>query len=463
MDKGIYRIYKYEFFTIYIVGFNGGGVELSPGNWRIAFMAGQMKKAIDYDVLNSSSVIPSYKRMGYGLKVGYEEGSGSISVNIFTASDVENSVHQLPPDGSLHPMQNMALGISGRTSLFKQITLQGEYSFSILNGDTRMLNQQSDSITTDTDNDPLSTLAPGTRTFDAYSLGIGYQTSPFGIMLQYERVAPDYQTLGAYYFNNDMENFTIAPGFRLFEGRLSVTGNAGIQKNNLDKSRESTTKRWVGAGNITFNPSDKWNLGMNFSNFSTYTRMRPLADPFFQNELDSLNFYQITNQIGGLVNYTFGTKESPHSVMLNLSNQKVAETSPDAENNSKSGFISANASYSHIFPKPALSVSFSYNMNASRAPAMKSFYKGPALNVSKTFLDKTLRTGLVLAWNQNTMNGQKGSPVMSNGLNLVYSPEKSAGGKHTLTFNLNLLQRFPSETQEKRSEITGNLNYSFTF
>ena len=107
---------------------------------------------------------------------------------------------------------------------------------------------------------PLSTQTAGTRKFDAYSLGFGYLVSLFGIMLKYERVAPDYQTLGAYYFNNDMENLTLVPNLRLLDGRFSISGNAGIQHNNLDKSRESTTKRWVGAGNINFSPSEKWNM-----------------------------------------------------------------------------------------------------------------------------------------------------------------------------------------------------------
>jgi hypothetical protein len=321
-----------------------------------------------------------------------------------------------------------------------------------------------DSLTVKSDNELSSMQKAGTRTFDAYSAGIGYQSSLFGITVRYERVAPDYQTLGAYYFNNDMENVTLVPNLRLFEGHLAISGNAGIQHNNLDKSRGSTTKRWVGAGNINFNPSEKWNMAFNYSNFSTYTNMKPQTDPFFKNNMDSLNFYQVTNQVGGSVNYAFGKKDAPKNIMINTSYQKAAETNPNAQNTNSSGFITASSSYSQLLPKAGLSLSVSYNLSASSAPEMKSFYHGPGLNISKMFLKKTLRTGFNTAYNRNTLNGQEGSPVMSTGLNLGYSPGKTEDGKHSINFNLTWLQRFPSAIQkQKRSELTGNLNYSYTF
>jgi hypothetical protein len=459
-----YTSMSFSPYTLSGHSFKGAGVELTPGNWRFALMAGQMKKAIEYNPLNESSVLPSYKRMGYGLKLGYEKGTSSVSVNVFTAKDDENSIHQFPNTVQIRPIQNVALGISGRTSVFSHLTLEGDYSLSILNSNLKLGSVQADSLANKSENEPSSMQTADTRTFAAYSAGIGYQASPFGIMIRYERVAPDYQTLGAYYFNNDMENVTLMPNIRLLKGRLSVSGNAGIQHNNLDKSRGSTTKRWVGAGNINFNPTEKWNLTFNYSNFSTYTNMKPQTDPFFKNNMDSLNFYQVTNQMGGSANYTFGKKDSPKSIMINTSYQKAAETNPNVQKTNSSGFVTANTSYSQLLPKVGLSFSVSYNLSASSAPEMKSFYRGPGLNISKMFMKKTLRAGFNSSYNRNTLNGQKGSPVMSTGLNFYYSPKQTQDGKHSINFNLTWLQRFPSAIQkQKRSEITANLNYSFIF
>ena len=459
-----YTSMSFSPYTLSGHSFKGAGVELTPGNWRLAIMGGQMKKAIEYNPINESSALPSFKRMGYGLKLGYEKGTSSVSVNIFTAKDDENSIHQFPNTVPLRPMQNTALGISARTSIFGHLTLEGEYSLSVLNSNLRLGSVQSDSVNRISENELYEMQKAPVRTFDAYSTAIGYQASPFGIMIRYERVAPDYQTLGAYYFNNDMENLTLVPNLRLLNGRLSVSGNAGIQHNNLDKSKGSSTKRWVGAGNINFNPTEKWNLTFNYSNFSTYTNMKPQTDQFFKNSMDSLNFYQVTNQVGGSANYTFGKKDAPKNIMINTSYQKASETNPNAKNTNSSGFVTAGTSYSQLLQKTGLSLSVSYNISVNNAPDMKSFYRGPGLNISKTLLKKTLRAGLSSSYNLNTLNRQKGSPVMSTGLNFFYSPKKSTDGKHSINFNLTWLQRFPSPAQkQKRSELTGNLNYSFTF
>jgi hypothetical protein len=459
-----YTSMSFSPYTLSGHSFKGGGVELTPGSWRVALMAGQLKKAIEYNPLNEASSGTSYKRMGYGIKVGYEKSKSSIFANVFTAKDDENSIQHYTGNNFPQPKENLVLGVSGRTTLIDHISLEGEYALSILKSNMSHDLAQTDSRTINSDSEVKNEQAGITRKFDAYSFGICYQTSPFGLMLRYERVAPDYQTLGAYYFINDLENITLVPNIRLLEGRLAISGNAGIQRNNLDKCRESTTKRWVGAGNIFFTPVEKWNLTFNYSNFSTYTNMRPQADPFFNDSMDSLNFYQVTNQIGGSVIYSFGKKDAPRNLMINTSYQKAAETNQGAQSKSTSGFITANTSYSQLMPKAGLSFALSYNLSSSSAPEAKSFYQGPGMNISKMFMNNTLRAGFNTTYNQNTLNGKKGSPVLSTGLNLGYSPKKTEEGKHSINFNLTMVQRFPSELQkQKRSEITANLNYAFTF
>lgn len=448
-------------YTLAGHSFKGAGVELTPGNWRLAMMTGQLKKAIEYNPLPGSPSIPSYRRMGYGLKFGYEKGSSGILVNLFTGKDDQNSIRNVPGNVLLRPMQNIAVGVTARTSLFRHFVLDGEYSISILNPDLR-LELFADSQL-QTESSPFSSELAGTQKLDAYSFGAGYQSSPAGIMLKYERVSPDYQSLGAYYFNNDLENLTIAPTLRLSDGRFSLTGNAGMQRNNLDKSRESTTKRFVGAGNININLSEKWNITFNYSNFSTYTNMKPQEDPFFLDNMDSLNFYQVTNQAGISANYAFGKSESPGNLMIISSFQRANETNSGSGSGHASDFITANACYSQSIKDPDVTFSVLYNLNSSKAPEIKSFYHGPGISVSKIFADKKLRAAFNSTYNRNTVNGQKGSPVLANGLNFNYLPKKTNEGKQNISLNLTWVHRFSSVIQNQRSEITGNLNYSYAF
>jgi hypothetical protein len=446
-------------YTLSGHSFRGAGVELTPGNWRMAMMYGQLKKAVKYDPLRED-VETAYKRMGYGLKLGYEKGSSGIILNMFSAKDDENSVASFPGRSTLHPMQNIAAGISGRTSLFGHLAFEGEYSISVLNSDTRY----GAAPVSDTANNTGSSLRTANiRTFDAFSFGAGYQSSSGGIMLKYERIDPDYQSLGAYYFTNDLENFTLSPAIRLIDGKLSFSGNAGIQRNNLDKSRQSTTKRLVGAGNISLALSEKLNLAMNYSNFSTYTNMKPQDDPFFRDSMDSLNFYQVTSQIGGTFNYSFGNEKAPLSIMLSASYQRADEAKGEKNNDAQSDFVSANASCSKFFGESGLALSLLYNLNSTRTPGLKSYYTGPGVNISRSFAKKSIRASFNSTYNLGILNGIKSSPVLSSGLNLSRAQGKDKEGKHSLMAGITWVQRFRSAMQAGRREVTGNVSYSYVF
>lgn len=440
-------------YTLSGHSFRGAGVELTPGNWRFAMMGGRLKKAVEFNPL-AEAVQPSYKRMGYGAKFGWEKGASGIIVNVFTAKDQEHSLRKNPENITLHPMENLAAGISGHTSLFGHFSMEGEYSLSLLNSDLRFGGLDS----LKTGNDPYSDESAGVRRFDAFSAGAGYQSEHGGLMLKYERVAPDYQSLGAYYFNNDLENLTLVPSLRMLDGRFSFTGNMGIQRNNLDKIRESTTRRFVGAGNINFNASEKWSMTFNYSNFSAYTNMKPREDPFFRDDMDTLNFYQVTNQAGGSVNYTFGKKESPGNIMLFTSFQRA----DDAGSGEVSDFLSSGISYSQSL-QPGLILSVLYNLNSSESPDLKSVYHGPGMTLSKLLKEKKLRAAVNSTWNSNLLNGVKGSPVLSNGLNISWSPGDSGGGKHNINSNLSWVQRFATSARPGRNEITAAVNYSYSF
>lgn len=446
-------------YTLSGHSFRGAGLELTPGNWRMAMMYGQLKKAVEFDQFDDIG-IPSYKRMGYGLKLGYEKGSSGIIFNMFSAKDDEKSISFIPQNSTLHPMQNMAMGVSGRTSIFGHLAFEGEYSVSVLNSDLRY----GEAVFADTVNDNGSSLKKANiRTFDAFSFGAGYQSSLGGIMLKYERVDPDYQSLGAYYFNNDLENFTFSPTLRLFDGRFSFSGNAGIQRNNLDKSRQSTTKRMVGAGNINLTLSEKLNLALNYSNFSTYTNMKPRDDPFFRDSMDSLNFYQVTNQLGGSFNYSFGNEKSPVNIMLSASYQKADEAKTVNSGDGQSDFISANASCSKFFSETGMAFSVLYNINSTSAPGLKSSFNGPGINISKAFAKKTIRASFNSTYNMGRMNSLKSSPVMSSGLNISRTTGKDKDGKHSFIAGVTWVQRLRSVAQSGRREITGNVSYTYSF
>ncbi len=450
--------------------FLGGGAELTPGKWKISMMYGRLRKAVSYDLSDSLQYTnASFKRMGYGLKVGYENNGNAISANIFTAKDDVTSIPFVLPESQITPQQNVAMSISGRKTIFSRVFVEGEYAVSALNKDLRADGEAADTVHSTTDN-LVKGLLPENATqryFDALNASLGYQGNWYAIRLKYERIAPEYQTLGAYFFNNDMENITLAPTVRLLNGQLNLGANAGLQRNNLDNARASSTERWVGTLNASYVPSAKWNFAANYSNFTAYTNVKPQPDPFFNNTpLDTLNFYQVSQTTSGTVMRMLGGKNNPQTVMVNASYQQANDHSTIDGRKSLSDFKSVNVSYSYAFIPSSTTLALSANVYKNNAAGINSTFWGPTVSATKAFRNKTIKVNLASSYNESSTSQVSSSPVWSNRVGLSYAPpaskEKTSG--HSVSFGLNVLRRFKStQYQPAFTEFTGTLNYTYTF
>ena len=70
--------------------------------------------------------------------------------------------------------------------------------------------------------------------FNALNVSFDYPAGNGTIGAGYERIDPNYKTLGAYFFNNDLENITVNASQTIFDNKLNLSVNAGLQQDNLD-------------------------------------------------------------------------------------------------------------------------------------------------------------------------------------------------------------------------------------
>ncbi|MFB6454158.1 hypothetical protein ACE38W_02720 [Chitinophaga sp. Hz27] len=469
--------------------FDGAGVELSPGKWRMSAMYGRLLKAVQFDVLHPENYSrAAFERNGYGLKLGYENNGDAYGISIFRAKDKMGSLEFIPADATITPKENVAVSFNLRKTIFKRFFTDIEYAVSALNRDTRAI-KGSDS-TVRSGHNFLGNLLSSTGTtsyFDAIQAGLGYSGSFYSIQLRYERVAPEYETLGAYTVVNDMRNITIAPTVTLFKGKVNLSGNAGMQVNNLDHTRASDDKRFVGTFNVAVVPNEHWAVNGSYSNFSNYTRMRPQVDPYFNNAMDTLDFYQVNNSYNGTVMYRTGSKEHQHTIMLNSSYQYANNnsTAKDAVPNLSKFFTSA-VNYNYNIQPKNLSLTGGVNYYNNNATGVQTTFLGPTMNVSKQYLDKTFRTAVMATYNvtQATTTATSGetktasSSLFNSGLNLNYTPKGkktetvTSSGKrklfsrkagHNIGLSVIWLMRGATESQQAYSELTSTINYTYSF
>lgn len=63
--------------------FSGAGVELTPKKFKVAAVYGRFKKAIEYDFTNNSDLNMSYRRIGWGAHVQYDNKGHGFKVSYF--------------------------------------------------------------------------------------------------------------------------------------------------------------------------------------------------------------------------------------------------------------------------------------------------------------------------------------------------------------------------------------------
>lgn len=453
--------------------FTGAGVELSPKNLRFAAVYGRFNKAVEFDSENNSDANMAFKRMGYGASLGYERGAHSIKAIYFTAKDEVRSLSFVPINSALSPMENTVISLTGKTSLYKKFTLEGEYA---LSGLTRNISSPSDLNAYPRNQLPLLFQPNATsQFFAAYKGSIGYRIKMAGIHLNYERVEPDYKTLGAYYFNNDLENITLAPSLTLLEGKMNLSINSGIQRNNLKDDKLNTTRRWVGAVNLSYAPNTKWNFSAGYSNFTSFTKQRPQQDPFYRNTLDTLNFYQIAQSANGNAMYIFGNNKVKQNILFNgnymLSSQaqgsfaSIGVFGSETNKGIPSEVINMNIAYNAQFTESKTSAGIVFNANQVNMQATEILYWGPGFNVGQSFNRDKMKLSGGSTFNSTFNNGIKSNNLLNHRISFAYSPkfEKEKTGK--LSFNLSAiyLQKIASPGNIGFNEFTGNLSLNYSF
>lgn len=441
--------------------FSGVGLELTPGKWRISGMYGKLVKAVPYDVLNKSDNNMAYERWGKGLKIGYESGQKSISLIYFDATDVASSLSFVPISSKIYPQQNTAVALKAKTNVGKKMFAELEYSLSLLNRNSNQdisNNRMTTSLLFNTIN-----ITSNQNSYDAFKASYGYQFQQFKISLNYERVAPDYKTLGGYFFNNDMQNITIAPQCNLLKNKIAIAGNIGVQNNNLAKNKINPYQRVVSAINLNYVPNKSFNTSFAYSNFQNTTKMRLQQEPYSQNFIDTLSFYQVTQSINFSGGYNWGTQVMKHSITINTSQQQVvAQTTGNgliSTNNTNVATLNSGYTLNIVSNKIAIGTFVNYTQSRVSPTSKQEFY-GPNISLSKNF-KQPVRLSLTSTYNIKQDLSGKGN-IFNNRLSISYTPKTSLKiAKPSFSISGNYLQS--NQRPKSFAEFTGLFNISLGF
>ncbi|WP_282143475.1 hypothetical protein [Cellulophaga baltica] len=440
--------------------FTGAGVELNPeGKFQVSAMYGRFLKATEYDSIAQGG-IAAYKRIGFGIKTAYDFEFMKLGVILFKATDTKNSLENpLPIELGLTPKDNAVLSFESDFRVLDKANIHIEYAISGVTEDSRLLDERAN-------NGLLSFLLDeniSTNYYNALNASFNYPAGNGSLGFGYERIDPDYKTLGAYYFNNDLENITVNATQTIFDNRLNLSVNAGLQQDNLNKAKTSEQQRVVSAINANFTASERLTVNGSYSNFQSYTNIRDQFDYINQvnayDNIDTLNYRQISQNANLGINYILKkTEQKQHSTNLNLvyqnsNNQQEGETIEGG----LSTFYNGTAAYTLGYPQQNLTFSLAGNTSYNITSIDKSLTLGPTLAVGKQFFDKQLRTNLSSSYNTSYSNGEKQTNIYNFRLGSNYLWLQ----KHNLS--LNFLMLFRNTTLNSNRDLTLTFGYSYAF
>lgn len=437
--------------------FLGAGAEINAGTkFKFSAMYGRLQKAVEYDTANTS-IEPAYKRIGYGLKGSADLGKLTLDLITFRSKDEESSITRSIDSLEVYPEENLTLGVNSNISLIEKLNFLVEYGTSFITRDTRS-DEMPDNF--------LFSKKTSTERFNALKAGLKYSLSNYSAGITYERIDPGYRTHGAYYFNNDLENIAANITAALFKRKVNLGANVGVQKDDLKNTKMSKMSRVVSSFSLGVVPITQLNISATYSNFQSHTIIKPQFQNINQltpyDNLDTLNFTQISENTSLNVNYTLSNKEnSRQNLSFNGVYQKASEQQDQVETNSGAKFTSLNFAHNYTFVKTNTSIVTSFNYSNSKTAMLTSYTVGPTVSIRKNFFNNKLKGSISTSFNNSYSNQELINTTLNFRVNTGYTLKK----KHMFNLTGANINRVSKTSEEKRkfNEYTITLGYTYNF
>lgn len=319
--------------------FLGAGVELQPGIFRVSAMTGRLRKSFREVELEDQYLEPIYKRTAHALKFGIGKEDYFLDLIYFKAKDDPESL-DIPDTLGITPAENTALGLRGKLTIARRLTLDTEVGMSGYTRNQESLGIDSADIAQDLESagnffEPRFSSQLGF----AMNASLNYRHRGFYIGVQFERVEPSYQTMGSYFFNNDFQNLTGKAGWSMFKSRVRFDGTFGVQQNNVRNDRAVTNKRNIGSFNLVVRPTNTFGVNMNYSNYSQD------QEPGRLSVNDTIRISTATHNLSITPSLVF--RQS--SIVASINYQKSDDKNPFNENFADVNSFYASINYHYFF------------------------------------------------------------------------------------------------------------------
>lgn len=450
-----YRSMAFSDYTLAGVTYLGGGVELTPGPLRIMGMYGRLQRSVEEDT-TLPFVLPAYERWGYGARLGFESANAEGGISYFRAWDDSASLRRPPTEIDVRPQENTVAGLDFAFALVPNLLrVEAEAGASILTRDVRSAAADSSDIP-DFLNDIHQIRNSTTLTF-AMKAGLRYTSDDFSALLGYERIEPDYESLGSYYFTTDVERYTLEPSFNLFQRKVRVSGSIGLERDNLLETKLARTNRVIGSANVGWDPSQTFGIDASYLNYSTgqSAGRLPLND--------SIAVRSVSQSATLAPRFLFVGTKTNHFITVVGSMQDYTDKNAFSGGISDSRSLTGNLIYNLAFVESPVSTGASLLYSETTTGDIVTRATGGTVNGSLGLFGSNLSLGASLGYTRTTQDFT-GTETSADVLNETVNASYRITDADQISFALYATQSSGNlSINSDFNELTATLSYSRSF
>lgn len=448
-----YRNVTFSPLTLAGHTFLGGGVELNPGLLRIGAVYGKFNRAIEANLADPDRV-PAFRRTGYSARLGVGNQTNYLDFILLKVADDLLSISSVPEEQNLLPAENLAIGVSSRLRIAKRLSFEFDGTASAYTRDVR-----AEESLTKLNFKHLkvfrSVFVP--RLTSQYSTAVQaslqYKLKKVGLKLQYKHIEPEFRTMGAYYFQNDIQSYTIAPNVNLFKNTLKLKTSIGMQHDNLLNQKKVQTNRLIGSASVVYAPNEKLSIDALYSNYGITQKAGYLP------LIDTLRIAQNNRTVSLNALYgVYGDKTS-HSITLSGIYQELEDLNGRTAlfNENQNYYANAGYSFQQLVRNFDCSVGYSYTYTT--ATDLATHYYGPTVSLAQKLLKDnklSLTTTLSLLQSKEVIFDFEDTGKV---LNASMGADWQISPKHTLSLNWSFIQ---NNGIQQFSEHRGSISYGIS-
>ncbi|MBX2952053.1 MAG: hypothetical protein KF870_06080 [Leadbetterella sp.] len=432
----------------------GAGAELNPGKLRLGFMVGRLNRATTVDTTTGMVQPYSFSRHGYAGKIGFGTDDNHFDLSFLSAKDREKDFKGDLETSEVRPAANTVLGGDLKLTFAGRFFIFADGGISVYTGDrystVALFTDSARIIKT------ISRLMPLNGTSEyyiAYSGGLGYKEKNFSLKAAYRYVDPEFRSMGAYYFQNDIKNLTVSPTLNVLNGKLRLMASIGIQDDNTKKQKQATTRRVIGLTNLSWDFNEKLGLDASYTNFSSN------SEPVVALVQNKYLLTQTTANISISPRLVLANARNTQMILLSYNNSNLKDVNEETQIQNNINSTVALLNYNITLNQSGLTLMSGLNYTINKIAEGDIDNKGFSLGASKAFLKNKLQVGTNNSYVLSTLPQGK-SNVLSLGGTASYRPL----AKHRVNLRVNSLKyTYEEGAGNGFSEFTAEVGYNLSF